>query len=347
MLTGTLWMTSSRWSTTPNRMADAGTKSLQGFGFTSIGKVIAKRLRWLIETIIPAGTLVFISAQAKEGKSLLALYISLCLSSGKTFLGQFRTRRTRVLYYALEDHLGELKGKAKHLLQGVGLKRFPRNLLMSDAPAINLPTDFPKIEADIQASKASVVIIDTMRRAHGLEENSSTDMAPVLGELRRLVREYKVTIIVVHHTGHKIDNKENPGDWLRGTSDHNASWEALIALDRHGSQVTARVFHKYRSTLKFIYETVRGEQPDKNTGDYPIIGLRTCSSPAEDERDEQTILVTLQTGSLSGNELEKKLKGKLSRPRIDVALHRLQEKGLVLPVGQGKNFKWELMRPGA
>jgi archaellum biogenesis ATPase FlaH len=323
-------------------MNDGATSA--GFGFTPIGKVKAKRLRWLIERIVPAATLVFVSAQAKQGKSLLALYMSLCLTAGKLFLGQFRTRRSRVLYYSLEDHLGELRARAKHLLQCVGVERFPRYLLMSDAQAVNLPNDFSKIEADIRTSKATIVIIDTLRRSHGLEENSSTDMAPILRELRRLVREYKVTIIVVHHAGHKIKDKEDPGDWLRGTSDHNASWEVLIGLDRLARLVKARVFHKYRSPLLLLYETVRGEQLDKETGDYPIIGLKLCLS-SEDEEDEQAVVTALTGGPLSGNELERRLKGKLSRPRIDAALKRLGEKSMVLLVGQGKNSKWELIRP--
>ncbi len=314
---------------------------MDGFGFTPIGKIKTKRLRWLIDAVLPKGVLAFISAQPKASKSLLALYLALRLAAGRLFLDRFVTRRVSVLYISLEDHPGETKARARHLLQG---RRFPRNLLMSNALAVSLPRDFDKIEADIRNSKADVVILDTLRRSHELEENSSTEMAPLCTRLRALVRLYNVTIIVIHHSGHTIASKDQPGAWLRGTSDYNAIWEVLIGLDRHGDTVEARVFHKYRSDTSFNYQMIRGKQFDTYIGDYPIIDLVDAASE-QDAADGQAVLRILMADSISANQLEERLKGSVSRPRIDAALERLKRLGQVRQSGRGKNSKWSLIRP--
>ena len=312
---------------------------VEGFGFTPIGKVRAKRIKWLIKDILPAGVLVFLSAQAKAGKSTLALHASLCLTTGGMFLERFRCRKTTVLIYSLEDDAAETRAKAGYMLKG---RRFPKKLLMSHAVVVDLPADFSRIEQDIVESKARVVILDTLRRSDGLNEDNSTDMAPVLREFRRIVREYAVTDVLIHHAGHKIEDSDNPGDYCRGTSDFNASWETLIGLQKRSASTSMRVFHKYRADLpQMAYKTVISEQVDVANGGYPITGL-VFEDPdqQEHERDDQTVLTGLSQ-PLSGNQLQTRLVGTLSRPKIDRALERLQGRGQVCSVGRGRAQKWE------
>ncbi len=312
--------------------------NIEGPRFISIGKIKDKRLKWFIKEILPQMVLVFISGRPKSGKSMCALHMALCLVSGRPFLGKYRTKRTKVLYYCLEDNLGELKARAKYLLNG---KHFPKNLFVYTRHSISLPNDFSAIEEDIEKSGARVVIIDTLRRSHSLEENSSSDMSIIMTNIRRLVRECKSTIIIVHHTGHKIDKKENSGDWLRGTSDYDAAWEVLIGLDRLKDRTDVMVFHKYRSKHETSYKSVRSAKKDLNNDDFPIIDL-VFNNPAVANQlsEEKIILEAITAEGISGNEIEKCLKGQLSRPAIDEGLDRLFEKGKVAHAGKGKVSKW-------
>jgi hypothetical protein len=326
-----------------NKNEDSMSNKL-GFGYTPISKVKAKRARWLIKEILPKGILVFISAPAKAGKTTLALHLAICLTTGRPFLGEYsirRSRRVKVLYISLEDHMGETKVKVKNMLNG---RRFPKYFLLLNANSINLPDDFGKINADIENSKADVVVFDTLRRSHTSDENSSSDMSPILNGLRKIVRERKITVIIIHHTGHEVKHKENSGDWLRGTSDYNAVWETLIGLEKFSGSVKTRVFHKYRSGLEFSYKVIKGDKVDDSTGDYPVVDLAYLDADRELHiRDENTLIDILKVSSASANELEEKLKSKhFSRPRIDKALKRLEMQGKVSKEGNSRNTKWYL-----
>jgi hypothetical protein len=266
------------------------------------------------------------------------------LTTGRSFLGEYPIRRSgriKVLYVSLEDHMGETKIRVKDMLNG---RRLPKYFLLLNANSINLPDDFGKINADIENSKADVVIFDTLRRSHTSDENCSSDMSPILNGLRKIVRERKITVIIIHHTGHEIRHKESSGDWLRGTSDYNAVWEVLIGLEKFSGSIKARVFHKYRSGLEFSYKVIKGDKVDDSTGDYPVVDLAYLDADRELHiRDENTLIDILKVSSASANELEEKLKSKhFSRPRIDKALKRLEMQGKVSKEGNSRNTKWYL-----
>ena len=317
-------------------------KSLNnGFGFTPIGKIKIQRLKWFIEGIIPRGVLVFISGSPKSGKSMLILHMIICLTKGLKFLRNFRSKKVKCLLYSLEDHTGEIKARVKYMLDR---RRFPKYFFISKAESINLPMDFDRVEEDIKTSGVDVVFIDTLRRSHSHNEDSSTDMAPILGEIRKLIRKHKVTIVIIHHAGHEVGNVHKSGDWLRGTSDYDGTYEVLIGLKKNNDCTRAYVFHKYRSDYDFSYQVKRATLLDETTKDYPIVNLQYFDSDAVlQEKDEKYVMDILKHGPLSANGIEETLKKKLSRPRIDAALERLLKKGKVKKVGRGKSTKWQLM----
>jgi hypothetical protein len=314
---------------------------LRGFGLTPIGKIKTKRLSWLIKNILPAGVLAFISAMPKAGKTTFAMYLVLCLTTGRKFLNHYplgRKKPYRVIYISLEDFSGEFKVKIKYFLNG---SRFPRNFQLLDANSINLPTDFDKLKIDLGNFKPDAVVLDTLRRSHSIEEDSASAMAPILNGMRALVREFNFTSIVIHHAGHKVGDKTRQGDWLRGSSDINASWETLITLDKEHDIVKTRVFHKYRSDLEFKYRVLKGLEIDHITGDCPIVDLDYMPpDDSEYKQIEEKILKALVDNPQSGNHLQETTG--IPRDRLDEVLSRLSSKGKVKQSGNGRNKKWFL-----
>ncbi|GEM_PF-5680575 len=309
-----------------------------GFGFMPIGKVKVKRARYLIKDVLLKEVFTFISALAKAGKTTLALHLAICLTTGRLFLNRYPVRRCKVLYICLEDHLGEVKQKVKYMLKG---KQFPKHLYLLNTKSLSLPTDFQKLEADIEKSKAEVVIFDTFRRSHSCEENSSTEMAPILSPIRKMIRDFKFAAVIIHHAGREVDKKDNPGDWLRGSSDFNGVWEGLIALDRQRDKTNMRIFRKYASDFNISYKIIKGENVDKLTGDFPIVDLHYIDVESENHTEEESrVYDILKEVPVSANTLEDKLKGKLSRPKIDSTLQRLLNKDRIKRKGKGKNTTW-------
>ena len=271
-------------------------------------------------------------APAKEGKTTFAQYLALCLSRGVSFLGKYSTKKSIVLYIPLEDHRGEFKAKIKHML---GDGRFPKNFRVLNALAIQFPKDGGGILREIKKRKANVVILDTFRRSHNAQEDSSTEMQPILKELKRWKDEAGVTVVIVHHTGHSGNGK------LRGSSDFDGFWETKMEIKKKEKLNELKVKHRYRVDVKLPYRLAIGQEFDTHLQCYPIVGLELCGTDGRIMRDEDEIVLNkLKKGSTSANGLQVVLKGKLSRPKIDEALKRLDVQGRVKQDGKGRCSCW-------
>ena len=319
------------------------TQTPKGFGVIGVGEIKEPRMQWLIRDILPKGVLVFISAMAKHGKSTLATHIATCLTTGNPFLGRYplgRKKPYKVLYILLEDHPGEYKAKVKCFLNG---KRFPnRRFKVLKATTINLPKDLANLKIDFEAGKYDLIILDTLRRSHESEEDSSSKMSPIINGLRSVVNNLRSTILLIHHAGHKIEDLENPSNYLRGTSDFNGAWETMLGLKKEKDSVTLRAFHRYRSPLKIQYKVIRGQTIDKATGDYPIVDLAYLPpDESQNKQMEEKIKEALKDAPKSGNKLEQ-ITG-LPRARLDEVLLQLSDKGKVKQSGNGRNKKWFLV----
>lgn len=312
------------------------------FRVISIGKLKVKRAKQLIKDILYKGFITFITGCAKHGKSTLAWHLIVCLTTGKPFLGRFPVKggKYRVLYCCLEDHLGEFKQKIKYMLQG---KRFPKHFYILGTNSMSLPDDFRKLRGAIERNKIDVVIIDTFRRAHGKNEDNSSDMANVNNGLRELTKKTGVTAVVIHHKGKNKDQKE-ASDSLRGTSDFIALWETLIYVNKHKEKTDISVSHRGQKDLEDgCYRLILGNFNDKVTGEPPIIDLVYVEPGAKThDEEERVVCAALKTKGASANDLTVNLKGKLSRSLIDAALDRLCIKGKAIRNGKGKNTKWHL-----
>ena len=46
-----------------------------------------------------------------------------------------------------------------------------------------------------------VLMLDPLIKFHGVNENSASQMSDVLGKIRTIMAELKLSVIIVHHTG--------------------------------------------------------------------------------------------------------------------------------------------------
>lgn len=78
----------------------------------TLQELYAEPICWLVEGLLAPG-LYFLGGSPKVGKSWLALQLCLAVCRGESFLG-FRTRKSEVLYLALEDGPRWLQDAAKN-----------------------------------------------------------------------------------------------------------------------------------------------------------------------------------------------------------------------------------------
>lgn len=159
----------------------------------------------VIEGIISERDVICISSQAGKGKSILALQMACCLSSGTDFLDTYKISRPyRVLYVQTEGDRTETVERLRKMEKGVLLDE--DNFFHYNSPGLCLNTTGGMTDFLNNIAYAGVVydviIIDplyTTVKGTLVSDETATDW---FREIRRLRTVYpNITIIVIHHDG--------------------------------------------------------------------------------------------------------------------------------------------------
>jgi hypothetical protein len=173
-------------------------------------------VEWILHGLIPRRGVTVVAGEAGAGKTWLALALAHAVSMGGDFLGR-RTTTADVLYLDRENPLSLIKERLE-IVRGRG--RAPRHwgLWCPDEPPM---IGDPRLMEF--ARKGPVLIIDSMIRFHVADENSATQMAPVMASLRELAT-VGASVIVLHH------KPKSETSSYRGSSDIVAGADAAFAL---------------------------------------------------------------------------------------------------------------------
>lgn len=150
------------------------------------------KMEWLIEGIIPKGSVSLLFGRGGIGKTTLALQICDAIASGGSFLG-IPTEKTPVIYVDYENSLAILVDRLKK----VGGEQI-LFWTAADSPA-QLDRDPQAYMSLLKSHPNALLIFDTLRSAQTGDENESRSMALVMQTLRQL-RDQGATVILLHHT---------------------------------------------------------------------------------------------------------------------------------------------------
>ena len=192
------------------------------------------RLDWLMEHLIPRRSIVVIFGSSGVGKSAFVIDFGIALASGRPWANRFDVVKVAVLICSQEGEKG-MRTRAFINTRAEDPAVSARLHFCFDALNIGAEADIDDLAATIVRLGASVVFIDTLSAslAGALEENSTSDMAKMIGLLRRLIRMTGVTVILIHHTGHQ-EGRE------RGASVLRRDVDVSIMLTRKGSEIEWR-----------------------------------------------------------------------------------------------------------
>ncbi|GBE14690.1 hypothetical protein BMS3Abin14_00739 [bacterium BMS3Abin14] len=127
-------------------------------------------------------------------KTYFCMALAKALAGGGQFLG-FQAERRPVFWINFEMYAGDLASRFRNAGLGEGVFLFHP----ADGPPPKLDsTAWDQVERS--APEGSVIIIDSLRAAQGLRENTSEEMSGVIHKLLPL-REKGFTIILIAHTG--------------------------------------------------------------------------------------------------------------------------------------------------
>lgn len=207
-----------------------------------------------LEYVLPGlvrGTLGIVVGTGASSKSMLALYMGISVALGRDLFGLFpdhKFQRGRVVFLSLEDAATPLSQRYQRLL-----KSLPREIAEEIAQAEELRwlCVVPSLEVGLhpyrrdprtqvieETEDAAVVelltrgvallVIDTLSvlsGPNGLDENSNSDMGPLISSLNRMAARNKCAIALLHHVAKGDESGHGRGASAIGD---NARWRLSL-----------------------------------------------------------------------------------------------------------------------
>ena len=199
--------------------------------------------QWLIERLWADQAVGILGGQPKCCKSFLALDIAVSVAAGAPCLRRFPVRRTGpVLIFPAEDALAVVRQRLEGICVAAGaqLDKLPIYVITAPRILLDLPQDQEGLRATVAELRPALLILDPFIRLHRADENASKDVAPLLGYLRELQRQFAMAVLLVHHV-RKGSSAERPGQALRGSSDLHGWGDSNLYLRRHSRHLILSV----------------------------------------------------------------------------------------------------------
>lgn len=259
-------------------------------GYTLVGDLVGhlKPIKWQMKGYLEADSLGLIYGPPKSGKSFLAIDWACCIATGTPWNGH-PVQQGAVFYLAGEGHNGLARRFAAwEKAKGVPLAVAPLAVSHKAAPLTDRDAAAKVMHAiaDLEeqtGQKPAVIVVDTLARNFGADENSTEDMGRFVQHLDEIRANWKCTVLVVHHTG----KDESRG--ARGNSSLTGAIDAgyLVKRDTTGSvafEPTEMKDAELPPPISFTLESVKVPLVDEDGNDVFGAHLVPGGAPASPTR---------------------------------------------------------------
>lgn len=189
---------------------------------------------YLCDPILARGRGHALFAQAKTGKSLVALEMAAALATGQAFLNQPAGDPTPVLYVDYEmtpsdlmDRLESFGYHSRHDLQHLHYVQMP------SIPPLDTPEGGTTLVAAANAWNAALVVVDTTARAVSGDENAMETFRDFYRHTFMPLKSVGITTLRVDHAGKSLERGQ------RGSSAKNDDvdivWELKVSKESQGA----------------------------------------------------------------------------------------------------------------
>jgi hypothetical protein len=193
------------------------------FDFTDVPDLLSLEVEpvaWLVEGMIPRAALTLVAGEPGSYKSWLALCLARAVAEGAPFLER-ACPPLPVLYLDRENPQAVVRERMDALgIRSAESLRVWGGWLADAPPAIG---DARLLQ--IARRWKPLLVFDSLIRFHDGDENSATEMAPVMAELRALAHA-GATVVALHHRA------KSEASSYRGSSDILGGVDVAFAVSR-------------------------------------------------------------------------------------------------------------------
>jgi hypothetical protein len=180
-----------------------------------------------VQDLIPLGGVTAITGDSNSFKSFLTIALASSVAQGQPFLGHFNVSKGKVLIVDEENHRRFIRKRFKDL----GMDATDDVLFLSQKGIkLDRGNYASALKEVLDKERPALVVLDSLVRFHSKEENSATEMAAVMNEIRKLVGDDRAVVVVHHHKKERSFGRG--GHNVRGSSDIFAALDCHIAVER-------------------------------------------------------------------------------------------------------------------
>lgn len=195
------------------------------FNFVAAGEMPIKPIAWLVHGYIEQDAFTVMYGPPGKGKSFVALDVSCCIATGESFHCH-EVAQGPVFYIIGEGHNGIARRlRAWEIHNRVPLTSAPLYIsegstdLAHATNALRVADAVQQI-AETTGKTPALIVIDTLARNFGGDENSASDIGNFIRHVDNHLRhKWKATVLIVHHSGKDGDRGARGSSALKGAAD--------------------------------------------------------------------------------------------------------------------------------
>jgi hypothetical protein len=237
----------------------------------TLGQILAMKdlkIEWCVDRLIPKEGVAIIGGPPGKGKSWALLDLALACISGGLWMNRFRTQRGRVLYVDEENPPALVRHRLCRLLKGWN-REFPDTDLcfaLGQGLCLARSGSLASLHNTIEALKPSIVIVDSLIRVHGTEENSASEMARVFAGVKDFVRRFHCTAVFADHQKKPGMGATSQDLLLRGTTEKVAFVDTLLSLyEKDGALIVEHSKSRFAQPVPKFVIAIEDPEPDATT----------------------------------------------------------------------------------
>jgi hypothetical protein len=215
---------------------------------------------WLIHDLWANEAVGIVGGEPKCGKSFLALDMVVAVAAGVPCLRRFPAAQCGpVLLYAAEDALHVVRTRLEGICRAaaVTLADLPIHVITAPSLRLDLAADREQLQTTVATLRPILLVLDPFVRLHRIDENASSEVAPLLAYLRELQRRFALAVVLVHHA-RKGAGRIRGGQALRGSSELHAWGDSNLYLRRVDERLLLSIEHRAAPSQTGLPLALRG-----------------------------------------------------------------------------------------
>lgn len=313
---------------------------------------------WLVESIWQRGAYGLIAGEPKTYKSVIATDLMLSVASGRPFLGVFPVKqRGPVMYLQEENPDPTVKDRIVKIAHQKGLlpttldelpPNLPFHLSSNVGFDISDPEHRQQLEDAVRRLGIILLVLDPIyMMLGGVDENSNTELRPILTFLTSLRNKYGCGTMLLHHFRKQQHGagRVRGGQRTSGGSIFHRWVDCAIYTELIPDGI--RVEREFRSFPKQPDLKISFTMGDPGTLLYvPEVLADEGGTTAADIKKEEliSVLIDAGVGGIKFDDIMARMK--VQRPKLQQWIRELKDEGLLTTERHGKGTVYKITDEG-